>query len=380
MSRSSHFDQARRDWSKRKHAVLTDYLPSFCTALSKKADTIWYVDGYAGAGIYRDPNNPNNPGEPGSPVLAAQETAKLAYNIRCLNIEEDPANFSSLQTETSRFSHVENIFADFNDVIGTVLDRVRGQPAFFFLDPFGVKDLPMQGLVEPIAQRRTQTDILLRYATETVRRLVGSYENDPVRGGANEMHVTHWFRGDGWKAIVQNNAPGIQRDDHLLNYYLQQLVSISGGRFSHAAAYPIRTLQGNIKYHLVFATGNKLGMKLMSEVLYKAEHDYSAEQAIYQENRRSGQVDMFSESEQTQAQTERMSQLEQSILRAGMTKNIWNFHELYYELLLNRGWFAQVSEKEFRATCKTLHAQSKIERLSPRNAWGPTTEIRIPKI
>jgi hypothetical protein len=118
-------------------------------------------------------------------------------------------------------------------------------------------------------------------------------------------------------------------------------------------------------------------MKIMSEVLYKAEHDYAAEQAAYQEEQRSGQVDMFSESEQTQAQTERRSQLEQSILRTGMTKDIWNFHELYYELLLNQGWFAQISEKEFRATCKNLHNQSKIEHVSSGNAWGRATEIRI---
>lgn len=77
----SHFNQPKKDWSKRKHAVLRSYLPSFCTALSGKG-TIWYVDGYAGAGIYRDMSDPKDPGEAGSPVLAAAITQHLPYDIQ----------------------------------------------------------------------------------------------------------------------------------------------------------------------------------------------------------------------------------------------------------------------------------------------------------
>ncbi len=43
---------------------------------------------------------------------------------------------------------VENIHADFNDAVDNVLQRVQDAPAFFFLDPFGTKDLPMQGLID----------------------------------------------------------------------------------------------------------------------------------------------------------------------------------------------------------------------------------------
>jgi three-Cys-motif partner protein len=63
---SEHFEQPLRDWSSRKHSILKAYLPTFCTALSNRAGggPIWYVDGYAGAGIYKDKNNPSAPSEP----------------------------------------------------------------------------------------------------------------------------------------------------------------------------------------------------------------------------------------------------------------------------------------------------------------------------
>jgi three-Cys-motif partner protein len=186
----SHFTQLR-DWSARKHAVLKNYLPTFCKALSNQAKgkAIWYVDGFAGAGVYRDQNNSEDTGACGSPVLAAQITKELPYTIRCLNIEEDAENFASLERETMDFPHVMSIRGDLNSVIHEVLRRVSGCPAFFFLDPFGTKDLPMEGLVDRIALRREPTDILLRYDTSTVRRLAANVEKDPVRGDANARNL-----------------------------------------------------------------------------------------------------------------------------------------------------------------------------------------------
>jgi three-Cys-motif partner protein len=144
---SSHFTQ-RRDWSARKHAILQAYLPTFCRAISgqTKGNAIWYVDGFAGAGIYRDPNNLAEPSVEGSPVLAARITQSLSYEIQCLNVEEDADNFASLERETEIFQHVTNIHNDFNAVVDSILKTAANGPAFFFLDSFGTKSLPMDGL------------------------------------------------------------------------------------------------------------------------------------------------------------------------------------------------------------------------------------------
>lgn len=381
---SSHFDQRVRDWSARKHAILKEYLPTFCIALSRRVGdgAIWYVDGYAGAGVYKDPTDPNDPGSPGSPVLAAQVTQQLPYNIRCLNVEEDKDNFESLRRETALFSHVENIHADFNDAIDDVLQRVQNSPAFFFLDPFGTKDLPMRGLIDRIALRTKQTDILLRYATETVRRLAGSHEKDVVRGTTNAQNLDRWFRGDRWRMILQQCPAGPKRDEELLKYYKQQLISISGGRLAFAKDYPIRSIDGQVKYHLVFASGDQLGIKLMSDILYKAEAQYLADQEAHKQQTASpySQLGMFDEPtpDPSVQQARHIEKIQAAILHAGQhVKQDWEFYELHCELIINQDWFGRFSEKEFRAACKALHDQSRIKRLTGGKAWKRGIHLHI---
>jgi len=382
---SEHFEQPLRDWSARKHAILKAYLPTFCTVLSNRAGgPIWYVDGYAGAGVYQNKNNPS-PGEPGSPVLAAQTARDLPYDVRCINVEEDDENFESLERETMPFSHVTNIHADFNNVVDNVLNTVARHPALFFLDPFGTKDLPMEGLVDRIAMRTRQMDILLRYATETVRRVAAAYEKDLSRQVAYAQTLNKWFRGTEWQQLLQRFPVGPERDQALLNYYMQQLVSISGGRLAYASSYPIRTIEGNVKYHLVFATGDRLGIKLMSDILYREETRFIEQQAEHKQKKHDlklqGQMSLFEEPkpDPIALQQEQLDQIQATILqiaREGRTD--WEFDGLRCELIINHGWFAHMSEKEFRAACKTLHTFGKIERLTlHNNAWGKGTHFRI---
>ncbi len=375
----SHFTQLR-DWSERKHAVLEDYLPAFCRALSRHTGDgpIWYVDGYAGAGIYGDPDNPNDLGAIGSPILAARKTQGLSYPIRCLNVEGNTQNFESLQRETAAFTHVENIHADFTAVVDDVLAKTAGAPAFFFLDSFGTKELPMDGVIDRIALRMSPTDVLLRYATDAVRRLAGAYEKGDKSSSAHARNLDKWFRGQEWRTIIAGHS-GPARDEALLNYYIQQLVTISKGRMKMACSYPIRTSGGITKYHLVFATGNRLGIKIMSDILYKADTKYEEDFAAYQKQKerekRGGQTTIFDIFEDTVGEPShsdaaaRITKVKQAILKEGHGgKRQWEFDDLRYALMMN-GLFAQFSEKDFRDACKELHAESRIERISEGRGW-----------
>ncbi|MEM8535564.1 MAG: three-Cys-motif partner protein TcmP, partial [Chloroflexota bacterium] len=263
-----------------------------------------------------------------------------------------------------------------------VLQRIRDSPAFFFLDPFGIKDLPMEGLIDLIAMRRKETDILLRYATETVRRLAGAFEKDDVRGGTNAKNLDKWFRGREWRTILQQHPSGSLRDEELLTYYKEQLVSISGGRLKFAKDYPIRSIDGQVKYHLVFATGDPLGVKIMSDILYKAKTIYQSDHEAHQQQIAGpyNQLDMFDEPTPDVAiqQHQHIEGIQEAILYVGQNvKQNWKFYELYYELIINQNWFASFSEKEFRTACKVLYSQSQIKRLTSGNAWKKDTHFRI---
>ena len=377
---SSYFDTLP-DWSSRKHAILVDYLPAFCRALSRQTygSHIWYVDGYAGAGIYKNPADLNTKVHKGSPLLAAEITEKLDYPVRCLNVEADADHFASLQRATSAFEHVENMQADFTTVIDAVLEKVQGSPALFFLDPFGTKDLPMKGLIDRIVKRTRPTDILIRYDTEAVRRLAGNVEKDTKRGGANAINLDNWFCGDGWRTLLTQYSSGSARDDALLNYYLKQLIASSPGTI-YACAYPIRKTAGHVKYHLVFATGNYLGMKVMSEILYKAEGQFQAEFIAYQEDRAGlyKQTDMF-KNPVSDPSIETIRLIKEIILQIGRTglQLNWTVDTLYRKLILDHGLFARCAERNVRASVKELASQGLIKRLTDGKSWGNDNPFRI---
>ncbi len=74
---------------------------------------------------------------------------------------------------------------------------------------------------------------------------------------------------------------------------------------------------------------------------------------------------------------DRIAKLKQSIFKEGAAgKRQWEFDELRHALMVN-GWFAQFSEKDFRAACKELHAEGKIERISDGRGWSRGTEFTI---
>ncbi len=88
------FFEARRDWSRWKHELLRRYLPKFAGILGTRYPTIYYVDGFAGAGSYNDPSGQvDGSVAPGSPLIASEYAAtiaasqKWAFEVRCINVE-----------------------------------------------------------------------------------------------------------------------------------------------------------------------------------------------------------------------------------------------------------------------------------------------------
>ena len=380
---TTYFDEPLQDWTRRKHAILENYFPRFCKVLSShtRGQSIWYIDGYAGAGSYQHLEDPASKKLPGSPVIAATVAQNLPYDVQCLNVEADQNVFVRLQQETAQFSCVMNINDQFTSVVDKILQQVARSQAFFFLDPFGVADLPMKGVIERIAQRSLATDILLRYDFETVRRLIGSAMKDAKRGDANALHVDNWFKGDGWRVIVENTSTSsAERDAALLKYYKQQLKSISMGRLNFVVDYPIRTTDGKVKYYLVFATGNKLGIKIMSQVLYKAESEFNTENQAYHDKKSGGQGNFFAIDAPSHEDKyiEHIQEIATSIQLVGRTKMTdWEFDNLFCEIILEHGWCGRVSEKDFRAALKHLRDEDSLERLTEGNAWSTGIEFRI---
>ena len=70
MKQAEEFFSELKEWSARKLNIIKKYVEGFSKILGRRSKEIYYIDGFAGRGIY-------DKGEKGSPVLAAE--ASLAY-------------------------------------------------------------------------------------------------------------------------------------------------------------------------------------------------------------------------------------------------------------------------------------------------------------
>ena len=91
-SQEDFFDKMH-EWSERKLQLLQRYVDPAAKILGS-IKQIYYVDGFAGRGTYRD-------GSKGSPIRIAElaqqyEKEGKSYSFRCINVEEDDEYFANL--------------------------------------------------------------------------------------------------------------------------------------------------------------------------------------------------------------------------------------------------------------------------------------------
>ena len=111
---TEEFFERKREWSRWKHRLLQRYLGHFSGIVGSAHQTVYYIDGFAGEGRYKDPP------EDGSPVIAAKVAAdavakRRGFTLRCINIEPD--GYAELCASTAAFapSLVENRRGTFAD-------------------------------------------------------------------------------------------------------------------------------------------------------------------------------------------------------------------------------------------------------------------------
>ena len=96
------------------------------------------VDGFAGQG-YSDDGTVR---EDGSPLVIAKIAQELnGYDLRCINVAYLDPEFDSLSEATASIPKVDNRHGAFADHVDGIFRDIAGAPAFFFLDPFGLKRL-----------------------------------------------------------------------------------------------------------------------------------------------------------------------------------------------------------------------------------------------
>jgi three-Cys-motif partner protein len=294
---SDNFFQEQKDWSKRKLSIIQLYLAGFTKILgsSTTQSCVYYVDGFAGKGVYDD-------GSKGSPVLAAEMSQtyrdqQKKYQLNCINIEADSVNFQNLEKSTAQYqSIVENLNGTFSSHIPSILKSIGKCPAFFFIDPFGVTGTDWIDMTKVI-HRAAPTDLWLRFDHKTVRRLSGFFESGSRGADSKVQRLLKLYgvqRADHLFQKLDGNTRE-ERIENAVNYYLERLESElqSFKKFGYSAGIPIISLEGQNKYHLVFAASHPKAVILASETVYSVERNRPQEMQEYQQ-KKTGQLFLFS--------------------------------------------------------------------------------------
>jgi three-Cys-motif partner protein len=178
------FFEEQTETSRYKIEVYSKYLvPLAYKVLSKRYRRLWIIDAYAGAGTYL-PDADGRRAE-GSPSVAAKfvrqyniENAKAGKELRLINVEADRATFARLQESLMGVGpDVTNIHGRFQDELDRILELVGADPAFFFIDPFGMEGADLQVIDRILARRsRTVTELLINFSHAGFRRMAGNLE------------------------------------------------------------------------------------------------------------------------------------------------------------------------------------------------------------
>lgn len=360
MNQAEDFFSDLKEWSTRKLSVIEKYIDGFSKILGSRFKEVFYIDGFAGRGVY-------DKGEKGSPVLGAETAQRFQqgqkpFTLHCINIEKDHENFLNLQTETEKFgSLVTNYEGTFEDNIDSILSRIKNSPAIFFIDDFGIKGTDWEA-VEKLIARKYSTDIWIRFDHKTVRRLSGFYYSEAKEANGKLNTLQNLF-GISDKDYLQSRLDGETSEKRIENavmLYIEQLERTFDkvGKKGFAASYPIISMDGQSKYHLVFACSNKTAATLASNIVNGTEENFQHKKGEVIEQQ-TGQMSLFTlEFTEKQVFEGKVQQLKQAILQLSKNKPLSRI-DLHYELMLNdKKWFGKIGRKHLTQALRDLLSES----------------------
>jgi three-Cys-motif partner protein len=228
-----------------------------------------YIDGFAGPGQYSN-------SEQSSPIAALQ-AAKAAIErsgadlsdveFSFLFVEKKKEFVENLRSVISANSWPSNIKwsieqGSFEDKVGGILEDIKKQrlqlaPTFALVDPFGATGLPFRVIAEILSH--PSCEVLLNLDSDGIGRLITAQEFEK-----NQQNLDSLFGDQSWRQL--NPAlPMSKLSAAVLALYKQRLRSLREVRY--VFPFAMNTRQGQINYHLVFASQHPLGLEKMKEAM-----------------------------------------------------------------------------------------------------------------
>jgi three-Cys-motif partner protein len=228
-----------------------------------------YIDGFAGPGGYTNSAQ-------GSPVAALQ-AANAAIEQSGTKLNEVEFSFLFVERQKEFAENLRSVVSatawppqikwhveegGFDEKVGTFLDKLRQQgqrlaPTFAFIDPFGATGLPFRVVADILSY--PHCEVLLNLDSDGIGRLITAQEFEK-----NQENLNSLFGDRSWMELNPGAAMPIL-SAAVLALYKRRLRSLRQVRY--VFAFAMNSRQGQLNYHLVFATQHPLGLEKMKEAM-----------------------------------------------------------------------------------------------------------------
>lgn len=231
-----------------------------------------YIDGFAGPGRYTNT-------EKSSPLVALQAAkaaasragvAGSATEYSFLFVEKKAEFAKSLQDVVQSQSlppqfkwSVEQ--GSFEDKVGGLLASLKETgkhlaPTFAFIDPFGATGLPFKVIAEILSYK--SCEVLLNLDSDGIGRLVSAQAFEK-----NQAHLDVLFGDASWRTELDPRLPMQKLSAQVLAFYKKRLKTAA----KYVFAFAMNSREGQLNYHLVFASQHPLGLEKMKEAMRKVD-------------------------------------------------------------------------------------------------------------
>lgn len=267
-----------------KHAVLERYLAVFCSkAGARPPHEVVVLDGYAGAGAYRD-------GTGGSPriIEGTRHAQSGTREIVPFYVEKNADVYAWLETTVLKSACRQG---DVQHHLEEVLEAAADKPLFVFLDPYGFS-LPMRDIAERLLARpqpngRRITEVLVHFSWTAMKRRGQKLWTNPTRdpGAPADLSGVDDFLGGQWWREIWGSQTLREADKKaaIIEGWCERWRAEAPGFTPWAL--PVAThWGGDPLYHLVLLTEKADGDWAFADVLPKALEEFwriSGQEALF---------------------------------------------------------------------------------------------------
>jgi three-Cys-motif partner protein len=151
----------------------------------------------------------------------------------------------------------------FEEKVGGILDHIKQEhqqlaPTFAFVDPFGATGLPFKVVSDILSYR--SCEVLVNLDSDGIGRLATAQNIEK-----NRAHLDAIFGDSTWSSELNPALPMRELTSQILALYKQRLLSLPNVKY--VFAFAMNTREGQLNYHLVFASQHPRGLEKMKDAM-----------------------------------------------------------------------------------------------------------------